>query len=253
MKTHIKTNIKFALKNHPRKTAITTRELIRLGVTREALRSCVRAGWLSRLGTGAYTLLEETISLDGALYTLQKELMLSVHEGGFSALSSKHGVTHNLVQDRVDQLFCSRGERLPSWFQENYGSTCAVYPVSILSQLEGLDLYDSGDFQVSISSVERSILEMLYLVPEVHTLQECYQIMELLVNIRPVKMQLLLEECRSVKITRLFLYMADLANHLWLKRLDLSRVNLGSGVREITKGGHFDKKYNLVIGDVRNQ
>jgi hypothetical protein len=45
--------------------------------------------------------------------------------------------------------------------------------------------------------------------------------------------------------------MAELAGHPWLKRLDLSRIDLGRGIREVTKGGRLDKKYQLVIGEVR--
>jgi hypothetical protein len=44
--------------------------------------------------------------------------------------------------------------------------------------------------------------------------------------------------------------MSDRAGHAWRNRLDLSRISLGSGVREIEKGGKVDKKYDIVIGDL---
>jgi hypothetical protein len=110
--------------------------------------------------------------------------------------------------------------------------------------------YDSGGFTVQISSLERAMLEMLYLSPERHTLRETYQIMELLTSVKPSLMQSLLEQCSSVKVKRLFLYMSDRAGHAWINRLDLSRIALGSGVREIEKGGKVDKKYNIVINDL---
>ena len=44
-----------------------------------------------------------------------------------------------------------------------------------------------------------------------------------------------LEECRSVKVKRLFLFMAEKARHAWFEALDLDRIDLGSGKRVIPK------------------
>jgi len=91
---------------------------------------------------------------------------------------------------------------------------------------------------------------MLYLTPSIHTLQETYQVMELLGTVKPAVMQSLLECCASIKVKRLFLYMAERAGLVWVKRLDLTTIDLGRGDREITKGGQYDKKYRIVIGNV---
>jgi len=74
--------------------------------------------------------------------------------------------------------------------------------------------------------------------------------MELLTSVKPALIQALLEQCSSVKVKRLFLYMSDRAGHAWRNRLDLSRIDLGSGIREIEKGGKVDRNYNIVIGDL---
>jgi len=44
--------------------------------------------------------------------------------------------------------------------------------------------------------------------------------------------------------------MADLAGLAWVKRIDLIKIDLGSGDREITKGGQYNRKYRIVIGNV---
>ena len=49
---------------------------------------------------------------------------------------------------------------------------------------------------------------------------ECYQIMEGLVNLRPVIIEELLEQCKSIKVKRLFLYMADKQKQSWFKYID---------------------------------
>ncbi|HOI22535.1 MAG TPA: type IV toxin-antitoxin system AbiEi family antitoxin domain-containing protein [Spirochaetales bacterium] len=250
MSTPDGTNIKKLLKKHPRNTVITARELLVYGVSRDLQRVYVRSGWLKRIGPGAYIFLDDTVSLDGAVHALQTGLGLSVHLGGYSALGECYGKTHNLPAERASELFAFRGEKLPAWFRSNYASNCVVSVSSFLPAKAGLVDYDSGGFTVQISSLERAMLEMLYLSPERHTLRETYQIMELLTSVKPSLMQSLLEQCSSVKVKRLFLYMSDRAGHAWINRLDLSRIALGSGVREIEKGGKVDKKYNIVINDL---
>ncbi len=54
--------------------------------------------------------------------------------------------------------------------------------------------------------------------------------------LRASLVQQLLEECASVKVKRMFLYMAEKARHRWFAKLDLSRITLGSGTRSLPKG-----------------
>lgn len=250
MSTQISANIKNLIKSHPHNTVLTAEEMLRLGISRELQRSAVRSGWLTRIGTGAYTVLDESVGLEGAVYTLQKELGLSVHQGGYTVLNEKYGKTHNLTVERKPQLFCYRGEKLPAWFRANYGSSYDLFVTSFLPSDTGFADYDNVNFSVKIPVVERAILEMLYLTPSVHTLQETYQVIELLGTAKPAVMQRLMESCTSIKVKRLFLYMAERAGLAWFKRIDMARIDLGRGDREITKGGQYAKKYRIIVGNV---
>lgn len=250
MSTQKQTNIKDVLKNHPHNTVLTAEEMLRRGISRELQRSAVRSGWLTRIGTGAYTVLEEPVSLEGALWTLQNELGLSLHQGGYTVLNEKHGKTHNLNVVRKPQVFSYRGEKIPAWFSGQYGSTYDLFITSFLPPDMGFTDYDAFNFSIRIPTVERALLEMLYLTPSVHTLQETYQVMELSTTVKPAVIQSLLEVCASIKVKRLFLYMAERAGLAWLKRIDLGAIDLGRGDREITKGGQYDKKYRIVVGAV---
>ncbi|MEX2371969.1 MAG: type IV toxin-antitoxin system AbiEi family antitoxin domain-containing protein, partial [Bacteroidales bacterium] len=66
-------------------------------------------------------------------------------------------------------------------------------------------------------------------------------------NLRPKILQELLENCNSIKVIRLFLYMASKANHQWLDFVDQSRIDLGTGDRVIVKGGVYIKKYKISL------
>ncbi len=60
-------------------------------------------------------------------------------------------------------------------------------------------------------------------------------------------MQNLLENCKSIKSKRLLLCFAGLCEHQCFSRLNTQKIDLGSGIREITKGGKLNSKYNLVL------
>jgi len=60
-------------------------------------------------------------------------------------------------------------------------------------------------------------------------------------------LQTLLVDCRSVKVKRLFFFFADRHRHAWLKRLDRSVIDLGSGKRMLVKGGRFDAEHLITV------
>ena len=73
--------------------------------------------------------------------------------------------------------------------------------------------------------------------------------MEGLTNLRPKLVQKLLQECNSIKVKRLFLYLSEKANHTWLQFIDPSFVDIGNGNRRITEGGTYISKYQITIPD----
>lgn len=90
-------------------------------------------------------------------------------------------------------------------------------------------------------------MECLHLAPQKQEFMECFELMEGLNNLPPKQVQALLEDCQSVKVKRLFLYMAEKADHDWFKRLDLRNVHLGKGKRSIVKNGTLIDKYGITV------
>jgi hypothetical protein len=205
------------------------------------------AKWLSRIGTGAYIRLNEKPDINGALYALQKDLQLSVHTGGLSALALLYNkVQYAKINEKI-QLFARHGTKLPSWFAKRYANLFELHTTNFLPEKEGMLLKEYSTFSLTVPSIERALLEMLLLVPDKVSVQEAYQIMELIQSVKPVLMQKLLEECTSVKVVRLLFCFADQAGLQWIQVLDKTRINFGSGVRTIEKGGKFNAAYKLVL------
>jgi hypothetical protein len=91
------------------------------------------------------------------------------------------------------------------------------------------------------------MMECLYLVPEKMDLVTCYELMESLNDLRPDKVQMLLEQCTSVKVKRLFLFLAEKAGHQWFSYLDPHKIYLGKGKRIFAKNGVYIPKYEITV------
>ena len=169
---------------------------------------------------------------------------------GKTALELK-GYAHYLPakQKRVF-LYGPRGLILPSWFKEDrFGVKFVVTRTNLfpVDSREGFTDFKACDFSVIIAAPERAAMEMLHLVSKEVGFDEAQLIMENLVTLRPDVVQALLAACRSVKVKRLFLYMAERQEHTWFSKLDLSKIDLGKGKRMIIPNGRFDAKYQITV------
>jgi hypothetical protein len=90
-------------------------------------------------------------------------------------------------------------------------------------------------------------MECLYLAPQKMDIVECYHIFEGLVNLKPKLLTELLSHCNSVKVKRLFLYMAEKANHQWFQYLKPDQFSIGTGNRMLTEKGVHIAKYLISV------
>ncbi|MBK6287588.1 MAG: type IV toxin-antitoxin system AbiEi family antitoxin [Gammaproteobacteria bacterium] len=239
------------LQQWPAETVATLRWLSSLGVDRRLADKYVQSGWLERLGHGAYKRAGATVDWAGAVHALQAQLGVAVHPGGISAIELR-GYTHYLAFGaREVVLFGHPGTKLPAWFEAHSWSR----PVTLVTTgvFAGTEKATStlpvDEVDLEVATLEQAAFEMMYLVPQRQSYEEAFQVMESLTSLRPQVVQQLLNSCTSVKTKRLFMHAAERASHSWLKHLDPSKVDFGSGRRTIHAGGRLDKKYNLVVAD----
>jgi hypothetical protein len=159
------------------------------------------------------------------------------------------GYAHYLSNsiNRID-LFGNKAGLLPKWFKNNDWGSQINYIQTKMFDYSNVNYYSSlqyGDFKLLVSSPELAAMEMLYLVPQYQSFEEALKIMEGLTTLRPQLVQRLLEECNSVKVKRLFLFIAEKNEHSWLSELNIEMLNLGSGKRVIVEYGVLDTKYKI--------
>ena len=146
-------------------------------------------------------------------------------------------------------LFTDKNNKLPVWIlRGEWDMTVKYMTTSFLGDdLLGVETMNVEQFDLLVSSPERAFLECLNLPDASSSLLDIYYIMESLTTLRPKLVQTLLESCTSQKVKRLFLYMAEKANHPWFKAIRLENVNLGTSRLMITPTGKYINKYNMTI------
>jgi hypothetical protein len=238
------------IKNWPRGSIMTLGYLKTMNINRELVKRYKNSGWIEVVGRGAYKLSGDDVTWQGALYTLQRQMQMRIRVGGRTALELK-GFGHYInPETRIIFLFGMPGDLLPKWFKDYFKSENFIYKMTNLFSSDyilPLSGYKYKEFNINISAPELAALEMLYHVPDNQGFVEASYIIESLTTIRPVVIQELLENCNSVKVKRLFLYMAEKQNHSWLNELNFDKINLGSGKRLIVENGVLDKKYQITV------
>lgn len=248
MSTVEQTKINHLLAAMPPGTAVLSPWLTRQGYSADLQKRYRKSRWLESIGDGAMVRTGDSVDYYGALYALQKQASLQAHPGGRTALSLL-GKAHylQLASSRV-VLFGGKGEALPKWFRDHDWKTAIEYhTTSFLPGDLGLEDFEVKNFSIKISSAARAMMECLYLAPQKQELVECSELMEGLNNLRPALVQQLLEQCSSIKVKRLFLYLAEKAGHEWLQHLDLQKIDLGKGKRSLVKNGIYIPKYQITM------
>lgn len=235
----------------PHGTVAVLRWMEQQGVYQQLVHTYEKSTWIQRIGQGAYVRVGNTIHWTGALYAIQMQMGLPIHVGGKTALEMQ-GYAHYLPfgKGAAVSLFGTPGTRLPAWFQRyDWGVKLRYTTTRLFADAtdDGLTQKDMGTYAMTIATPERAIMEVLYGVPRDESFEEAALLMEGLTTLRPRILQELLAQCRSVKVKRLFMVLAEDCNHAWVKKSDVSKVDFGKGKRMIVKGGRLDAKYNITV------
>lgn len=226
---------------------LLTSWLEKIGFSRSEISNYVESGWLERITTGVYKFAGDRPSLLGILGSYGCQANLKYHIGAESALELK-GFSHYVSMGKPQAVvYAPIRPSLPKWIG-NVDLDMQLVSVSTKIFGEyGIEQMDYQGLSIMVSSPERAIMECISLAPKHYNLTDVFYIFEMLTSLRASMVQQLLESCTSVKVKRLFLYMAEKSRHRWFAKLDISRINLGSGTRSFEKGGVKNAKYDIVI------
>ncbi|VAW97032.1 Ynd [hydrothermal vent metagenome] len=221
------------------------------GYSRQLVRKYVQGKWLVALGRGVYAHPTADVNWQGLVLGIQQLAELPFHVGGISALNLE-GYAHYLPLGGEKKYHLWGQAKVPAW----------VKAVTLKEELQfhTSKIFDSSDNEVAtapsgvrdwvlqVSTPERAIMEVLYDVRgDAHSFTHAMELFEGLTTLRPSKVNHLLQHCKSVKVKRLFLFMMEQFSYSWIKRVEIDRIDLGSGKRVVVKGGKLNKKYMITV------
>ena len=251
MSSEKKSKINQVLKHWPFGVVATLTWLKGFGVSQQLAHKYEKSNWIESLGSGAYKRDEDSVIWDGAIHALQFQLQLPIHIAGITALALQGRAQYLPIGERV--LVCLRGQRgttIPRWFKNNdwkadikigFKTSLPVNP-QYLNEIK-----INGSFPVKVACSELAILEYVEGVNDSDSFMSARELMEGMIDLRVKVLQELLEKCSSIRVKRIFLYLAEQINLPWPSKLDKEKIDLGVGKRVIVKGGSFNSKYAITV------
>ena len=107
--------------------------------------------------------------------------------------------------------------------------------------------FGTWDWPIPYSSAERAFIELASTLETREDILQAKLMLEGAANLRPMLLQSLLEACGNIQTKRLFLWLARTIGHPWYKHINISRINLGTGKRQVVSGGTLDAQFLITV------
>lgn len=239
------------LSAQPDAVPMTAQWLAEHGISAQQLMRYRAAGWLESPSKGLWQRVGQRITWQGAVQALQQQLKLKVWPAARTALELT-GQAHFIPLSDTPQIQLCLGanQRLPRWFRAMPATrNLSSFRGETLFQPEyvGLTAWESSGISLQISSPERALLELCQLLPDKADAEEISQLALGLPSLRAEMLRQLLLVCRSIKAKRLFMVLAQRANHPWSRQLDIDGVDFGRGKRSLKGGGKLDSQFQITV------
>lgn len=229
------------------------------GITPQLAQKYTHSNWLGRLRAGVYYRPGRSPQWQDALHCLITQKGIPARISGLSSLIHQGKAQYIQQQNQAVWLGVPSKVVLPRWFKkfpnENIPGSSDKNPAWNYVKLgEALTIESSYMTELNIKNIllpasapELAIYETLSVIPKLISFEHAAELFQGLVNLSPRKVQAMLEESHSVKTNRLFLFLANYYQMPWRSRINESRINLGTGNRQIIPGGKWDRQYRITV------
>ena len=241
------------LEHLPEGVAAPSRWLADQGYSRQLVRKYVQGNWLQPLGRGVYARAQGVVTWEGVVLGMQRLAGLPFHVGGVSALN-RQGFAHYLPLGGENTIHLWGRDKVPAWVRAvSLQESLCFHTARMFAEdadSVGINIVSSRvrDWTLQVSGPERAILEVLSLVDTTKTsFTHAAELFAGLTSLRPHVVNTLLTACTSIKVKRLFLFLADRHNYPWFSKVMWRQLDLGRGKRVITKGGVLDKQFMITV------
>lgn len=211
------------------------------------------SGWLKKLDTGLYYRPDpnsgDLPDWFDAFTVLSKQLQLPVHLAGLSSLNQQ-GLGHYLPLDKENIWVGIKDKQsLPAWFRSFQGCEWQYSSCSKLTEFTEKDFTNVSvrGVELKASCPELAAYEVVDAIGKHISFEHVAELFQGLVNLSPRKVQSILNRSGAIQTNRIFLFLSRYYDHQWYKKIDESKISLGSGKRQVVKGGKLDERYQITV------
>lgn len=229
--------------------------LLAQGLNLHFIDNAVKSRTLLALTPGVYAREEKPLHWKGIVTSLQRMSSEPVHVGGLSALDLE-GLSHYQARGKTPLIHLFSASPLPAWLYKieidatvEWHGVQRLWSASVMNNSTFLreDHWRESLPTLVYSGPEKAVLELLANVPDNISFEHADQLMQGLATLSPRKLDALLKSSCSIKVKRLFFWLANRYRHAWLNYLNPDQYELGTGKREIAKGGRLDKAWQITV------
>ena len=244
----------------PEGLIVSRKSLVRKGIRHSSIDNALRSGLIVSLWPGVYARAGVELKAEDVVASLQR-MGSDLVVGGVSALELRgRNYYIPLRSSRTVQLHGC--DRLLPWvdklgLSETFRRCSTVRLLGRVGSMPADDpsgqrfpfaaLWPWGRWTVRISTAERALFEVLHGVPTRESFEDAELLMQGLPDLSPTRLDRLLRRTRSVKVKRLFFWLAERQGFSWATRIDPGKFELGSGKRVLEKSGKLVEKYGITV------
>ena len=246
------TNINHLLATTDLTGLLFTRWMKENGYSEQLQKTYRDSGWLTSLSQGVMYRTGSKLSAFSALASSNKQMGTQLRIAAHSALEY-NGFNHYVPMGKpVLAVSTYPLKKRPLWMKDDmFDVVFRPFYTEVFSAPEVINVTtETGTLLVS--SPEQAFLECLLLAPKYYNYMDLYYIMEQLTTLRSEVVQRLLESTSNVSIKRMFLYMAEKANHYWFEELNLEKIKLGTSKIQLVSKGTYIPKYKITVPNALN-
>ncbi|NDP20382.1 MAG: hypothetical protein GZ091_04795 [Paludibacter sp.] len=217
------------------------------GYSAQLIQQYRRSGWFSMLRRGVMYRNGDKLSSFAVISSYNTQLNKKFYVGAHSALELS-GFNHFVPMGKpVLMIGYPVQESIPNWLIDiDFEYELKFFSTKVVQNPQ-LTFVNNGSYKILVSVPEQAFLECLLLAPNQYDYMDLFYIMEQLTTLRSEVVQQLLENTNNIKVKRLFLYMAQKAGHDWFSKLDVDKINLGSGKQKLVEDGVYLPEYMITI------
>jgi len=210
------------------------------------------SGWLDMLSRGVMYRKGTLPTAYAALASYNQQLKRTFRVAAHSALELA-GFNHYVPMGKPLLVVASDNAVMPNWMKSDlFDKTFEVFSTDTFSEPE-VSQTRVGTVELLVSAPEQAFFECLLLAPKQYSYMDLFYIMEQLTSLRPDKIESLLRTTKSIRIRRMFLYMAEKAGHYWFHMLDVHNIDLGMSKMQLAPGGIYIPKYRITVPKELNE